>query len=47
MTTIKDPMDGALGLNWEGPLVITEVLASIAYWLSRPDGNLVPRTWNS
>lgn len=44
MANTKDPADGALGSNWKCPLVIAEVLANGAYRLSRPDGNLVPKT---
>jgi len=31
ITNIKNPMDGALGLNQEGPLIIAKVLSSKEY----------------
>ena len=32
--------------NWEGPYIIEGVVRPGTYLLKRPDGSLVPRTWN-
>ena len=47
LANTKDPADGMLGPNWEGPLVIHKEIPPGTYRLCRPDGNLVPRTWNA
>nr|GEW24458.1 hypothetical protein [Tanacetum cinerariifolium] len=40
-------MDGGkLGLKWEGPYEVTEVLRDGAYRLRSMDGVILPRTWN-
>ena len=36
-----------LGLNWEGPYIIKEVVRPGTYKLKWSDGSLVPRTWNA
>ena len=36
-----------LSPKWEGPYVITRVIRPGAYQLQRPDGSLVPRSWNA
>ena len=43
----KDPKDGVLGPNWEGPYQITEVIKEGTYKLARLNGEAVPRTWNA
>ena len=42
----KDPKDGALGPNWEGPYQIIEVVKEGTFKLTRLNGETVPRTWN-
>ena len=37
---------GKLSPKWEEPYVITRVIRPGAYQLQRPDGSLVPRSWN-
>ena len=36
-----------LSLKWKGPYVIIKVIRPSAYQLQRPDGSLVPRSWNA
>ena len=36
-----------LSAKWEGPYVIIKVIKLGAYQLQRPDGFLVPRSWNA
>ena len=43
----KDPKDGVLGPNWEGPYQIIEVVKEGTFKLARPNGEAVPRTWNA
>ena len=43
----KDPKDGALGPNWEGPYQIVEVMREGTFKLARLSGETVPRTWNA
>ena len=43
----KDPKDGVLGPNWEGPYQVIEVIKEGTYKLARLDGGAVPRTWNA
>ena len=38
---------GKLSLKWEGPYVIIKVIRPSAYQLQRPDGSLLPRSWNA
>ena len=42
----KDPADGKLGPNWEGPYRVVGKAEANAYKLRDMDGNLIPRTWN-
>ncbi|GMP79563.1 hypothetical protein CsSME_00035051 [Camellia sinensis var. sinensis] len=43
----KDPREGKLGLNWEGPYRIISVASSGAYRLKDTDGKELPRPWNT
>ncbi|KAL5766246.1 hypothetical protein ACOSP7_016863 [Xanthoceras sorbifolium] len=43
----RNPLEGALGPNWEGPYIIDEDLDNDAYNLVTVDGEKVPRAWNA
>jgi len=43
----KDPAQGKLAPNWEGPFKVIENLKNGAYRLETLDENLIPRTWNA
>ena len=43
---IKDPTQGKLAPNWEGPFRIVENLKNGAYRLEMLDEKLISRTWN-
>lgn len=43
----KDPREGKLAANWEGPFRVIENLMNGAYRLEELNGRQVPRTWNS
>jgi len=43
----KDPTQGKLAPNWEGPFRITKNLQNGAYRLETLDGKAIPRTWNT
>ena len=43
----KDPREGKLGPNWEGPYRITSVLGNGAYRLEDNEGKALPRPWNT
>ncbi len=47
LANTKDPTDGKLGPNWEGPYRIIGVGHNGAYQLETADGKTVPRTWNT
>ena len=38
---------GVLGPNWEGLYIIERVMRPGTYKLKRPDGSIIPRTWNA
>ena len=42
----KDPADGKLGPNWEGPYRVVGKAGVNTYQLRDMNGNFVPRTWN-
>ncbi|CAL5430935.1 unnamed protein product [Camellia sinensis] len=42
----KDPREGKLGPNWEGPYRIISVTGNGAYRLKDSDGKELPRPWN-
>ena len=44
--TMKNPLWGKLGPNWEGPYRITSVAGIGAYYLEDLDENVVPHPWN-
>ena len=44
--TAKNPAQGKLGPNWEGPYRITSVAGIGAYILEDLDEHLIPRPWN-
>ena len=46
MGNTKDPADGKLGPNWEGPYIVVGKAGANAYKLRDMDGNFIPRTWN-
>ncbi|KAL5736865.1 hypothetical protein ACOSQ2_031653 [Xanthoceras sorbifolium] len=43
----RNPQEGALGPNWEGPHVINEDLINGVYHLATIDKARVPRAWNA
>ncbi|GFS29078.1 hypothetical protein Acr_00g0005240 [Actinidia rufa] len=43
----KDPTDGKLGPNWEGPYKIIKLAGRSSYYLEDAEGREVPRPWNS
>ena len=43
----KDPADGKLAPQWEGPYLIKEVVGQGAYRLETKDGEPIPRSWNA
>ena len=43
----KDPTDGKLGLNWEGPYEVVKLSVKGAYYLEDSEGRQAPRSWNS
>ena len=43
----RNPQDGVLGPNWEGPFMIHEDLGNGAYHLCYMDGELIDRSWNA
>ena len=46
MTNTKNPNNGKLGPNWEGPYRVTSFARVEAYRLEDMDGKPVPRPWN-
>jgi hypothetical protein len=46
MGNTKDPTDGKLGANWEGPYRVIGRLGKGAYKLQDLDDKEIPRTWN-
>ncbi|GFY97538.1 hypothetical protein Acr_12g0000790 [Actinidia rufa] len=43
----RDPTDGKLGPNWEGPYKIIKLTGRGSYYSEDAEGNEVPRPWNS
>nr|KYP53963.1 hypothetical protein KK1_000128 [Cajanus cajan] len=43
----RDPLEGKLAPNWDGPFRITENLENGAYRLEELSGISIPRTWNA
>ena len=43
---MKNPSEGKLGANWEGPYRVTGKMGQNAYRLTTLEGRSVPRTWN-
>ena len=46
LSTMKNPMWGKLGPNWEVPYRITSVAGIGAYFLEYLDEHVIPRPWN-
>ena len=44
--TTKNSAWGKLGLNWEGPYLITSIAGIGAFYLEDLDENVVPRPYN-
>ena len=42
----KDPTQGKLGLNWEGPYKVIRYSRRGSYYLKDLDGNPLPHPWN-
>lgn len=38
---------GKLGISWEGPYLIDQVVGKGAYRLTTKDGKAIPRSWNA
>ena len=47
MQNTKEVNTGVLGLNWEGPYNVIEIVRPRAYRLQKLDHTLVPRAWNT
>ncbi|GFZ04896.1 hypothetical protein Acr_17g0004680 [Actinidia rufa] len=43
----KDPTDGKLAPNWEGPYKIIKLAGRSSYYLEDAEGKEIPRPWNS
>ena len=43
----KNPGEGKLGANWEGPYKIVEVVGKGAYKLEVMDGREIANSWNA
>ena len=43
----KDPNDGKLGPNWEGPYKVVRYLRRGSYYLEDTKGKPLPRPWNA
>ncbi|XP_057463838.1 uncharacterized protein LOC130753679 [Actinidia eriantha] len=43
----KDPTDGKLGPNWEGPYKIIRLAGKSSYYLEDAEGKEIPRPWNA
>ena len=43
----KDPTHGKLGLNWEGPYVISRIVRPGNYELQMEEGKTLPHSWNT
>ena len=43
----KDPTDGKLGPNWEGPYKIVKLAGKGAYYLKDREGKQVLKPWSS
>ena len=43
----KNPREGKLGANWEGPYRIVEVVGKGAYKLETMDGREIANSWNA
>ena len=44
--TVKNPLWGKLGPNWEGPYRIISIAGIGAYYLEDLNENVVPCSWN-
>ena len=43
----KDPTHGKLGLNWEGPYIVSRVVRPGNYELRTEEGKTLPHSWNA
>nr|KYP53992.1 hypothetical protein KK1_000157 [Cajanus cajan] len=43
----RNPIEGKLAANWDGPLRVRHALNNGAYKLEELSGKVIPRTWNS
>ena len=47
LPTRKDPTHGKLGLNWEGPYIVSLVVRPGNYELQTEEGKILPHSWNA
>uniref|UniRef100_A0A2N9H2R1 Uncharacterized protein n=1 Tax=Fagus sylvatica TaxID=28930 RepID=A0A2N9H2R1_FAGSY len=47
VTNTRNPSDGKLGPNWEGPYKVTSLAGVGAYRLEDMEGKSIPRPWNA
>ena len=47
MPARKDPTQGKLGPNWEGPYVISQIVRPDNYELQTEEGKTLPHSWNA
>ena len=43
----KDPSQGKLGPNWEGPYIVSRVIRPGNYELQTEEGKTLPHSWNA
>ena len=43
----KDPTQGKLGPNWEGPYIVSRVVRPSNYELQTKEGKILPHSWNA
>ena len=43
----KDPTQGKLGPNWEGPYIVSRVVRPGNYELLTEEGKILPHSWNA
>ena len=47
LPTRKNPAHGKLGLNWEGPYIISRVVRLGNYELQKEEGKILHHNWNA
>ena len=47
MPAKKNPTHGKVGLNWEGPYVVSRIVRPVNYELQTEEGKTLPHSWNA